>query len=126
MSSPERANCSTLPLLCNASRLKRIVCSCCITETKDNPNFAVIGSLLDEFARKLNSFQLPCFASEFAYNRKEQRKFQSLTKSLKISLNWKPALIHWCSVISSDRKGKYDMQSNHQIYFELMLISGSV
>ena len=70
---------------------KGVVCSYWTIETKDDSSFSVIGSSLGGFAGKLNSFQLSCFASEFVYTRKEQKKFQSLTSSLKISLKWKPA-----------------------------------
>ena len=75
-------------------RFKRLVCSYWTTETKDDSNFFVIGHSLGEFARKLNSFQLSCFASEFAYTQKEQKKFQSMTNSLKISLKWKLTFNH--------------------------------
>ena len=55
---------------------KRAVCSYWSMLTIDDSNFFVLGSLLGDFAEKLNFFQLWCFAREFACVPKEQKTFQ--------------------------------------------------
>ena len=67
---------------------------------------------------EVNSFQFSCFASKFAYTRKEQKKFQSLMNSLKISLKWKPALKgNICQLLS--------LYKDENLSFRLMLVGGN-
>ena len=94
------------------------MCSYWTTETKDDSSFSVIGSSLGEFAGKLKSFQLSCFASEFTYTRKEQKKFQSLMNLLKILLKWKLAFKTVnCIEFIFQWQVDYELESNFEFSF---------